>query len=582
MGLPKGFFVTALYSSFILSQVIYLTKLMKIIKRILLALLLLSFSAVAIFYLYIQSLPTAPPDFVNFQELNNKAATPFNCANKTDFSYAYQVQVNIESVLNNKIIYHSDLKFNTQLTQANDAIIKGLASDIIINEGQGARNIKDVYYLSRVEPQPYALFTAFNDLGLTEKHPMKILAQLVKALSVGANDKKYHFSYDSMQRTYSYYHVNNIVSRNANATTASINQLSSSLQTFTGNNNWEVTLDKDCMPSSLHSQERKIISVAGHSGFINFTIDARRITPYSDLNSAVINRFSNSNNLWQTKAVASSEFEHAVKTEAELWSIINNFSNDKNTAKLIKAAGYLIENITADDLADKLVNNDFSDSAKRDLAFALSLSGHSDAENFLVDTLSSLSDSNSAGDMNSDLQKVRLMVALSGNGQVSEYGFQALDSLAKNPNESSNVRNNALINLGSTLQQMQNQGQDPAGLADQLTSTLNQAIKGENSASAILAAGNAKLDNLDQQIMLKLSSSNSKERYAAATVLARNPDYNDDLIQHLSIESSDLVNYAILSNLDVTNLSRQQKDRLLDISSDTSIDITKVIHQLIE
>ena len=82
--------------------------------------------------------------------------------------------------------------------------------------------------------------------------------------------------------------------------------------------------------------------------------------------------------------------------------------------------------------------------------------------------------------------------------------------------------------------------------------------------------------------MSKLSSSNSKERYAAATVLARNPDYNDDLIQHLSSEPSDLVNYAILSNLDATNLSRQQKDRLLDSSSDTSPDITKVIHQLIQ
>ena len=249
--------------------------------------------------------------------------------------------------------------------------------------------------------------------------------------------------------------------------------------------------------------------------------------------------------------------------------------------RLTKAAEYLIDNIAADDLADKLINNDFSDSAKRDLAFALGLSGHSDAENYLVDTLSSLSDSSSVG-MNSDLQKVRLMVALSGSGQVSEYGFQALDSLAKDPNESSNVRNNALINLGSTLQQMQNQGQAPAGLADQLISTLNQAIGGENSASAILAAGNAKLDNLDQQIMSKLSSSNSKERYAAATVLARNPDYNDDLIQHLSSEPSDLVNYAILSNLDATNLSRQQKDRLLDSSSDTSPDITKVIHQLIQ
>lgn len=555
---------------------------MKIIKRLALTLVIIIVAVAAAFYLYIQSLPTAPPDFIHVSELNNKAATPFKCTNKTAFNYAYQVQIHIESVLNDQIIYQSKLGFNTQLSQANDAIIKGTANDIIIDEGQGPINIKDVFYLSRVNPQPFALFTAFNDLGLAEKHPMKILAQLIKALSVGAADKKYHFAYDSMQRTYHYYHTNNLVTRNASTTTANLNQLSSSLQTFSGNNHWKVILEDDCMPRSLHSEERKAISAAGHGGYIKFTINAQRIPLYMDLTGIDINPLSNSNNPWQVKAIASSKFEQPVENETQLWAIISRFSQDKNSAKLVKASEYLIENIYPDDLAAKLINDELSDASKRDVAFALSLSGHEDAEHYLIDSLLSLSQMANKDDMNSDLQKVRLMVALSGNGRVTEQGFQTLASFAENPHESDNVRNNALINLGSTLQQLQNQGQDSAGLSDQLSASLSQALAGENASSAILAAGNAKLNHLDQQIIAKLLSSNSKERYAAASVLARNADYNDDLIRHLSTEPSDLVNYAILTNLKTESLTNQQKDTLLDISTRTRPDISQVIEQIIK
>ena len=555
---------------------------MKIIKRILLTLLLAPLLVGGALYLYIQSLPTSPPDFVNISEFNNNPATSFSCTNKTNFTYAYQVRVDIESVLNDKAVYQSKLKFNTQLSQANDNIVKGIANNILIDEGQGDINIKDVYYLSRVKTQPFALFTAFNDLGLVEKHPMKILAQVFKALSVGGEGEKYHFAYDSMQRTYSYFHNNNIVTRNASATTANINHLTSSLQTSSGNNNWQVTLENDCMPSTLYSQERKGLSAAGYTGYIQFTIQATKIALYTDLNTQKINQFSNSDNAWNIKSVASSELEQAVSSDSQLWSIMASFNHDKNTAKLIKAAEYLIDNIPPDDLAAKLLAMELTDEIKRDLAFALSLSGHNDAENYLIDTLLSLSSNTTTADMNSDLQKVRLMVALSGNGQVSEQGFQTLLSLAENSNESDNVRNNALINLGSTLQQLKVQGNDSAGLSEQLTTSLSQAIEEGNSSSAILAAGNAKLDRLDSQIMAKLNSKNSKERYAAASVLARNPDYNDKLIQHLSQEPSDLVSYAVLTNLDPLSLSNQQKDKLGNIAAHSSADITQVISLLIK
>jgi hypothetical protein len=555
---------------------------MKIIKRLLLTLVVLTLVSAAGFYLYIQSLPTAPPDFVNAHEVNNDAAAPFQCNNNTALNNAYRVQVTIESVLNDELVYQSNLKFDTQLSQVNGAIIKGTANNIIINEGQGDVDIKDVYYLGRVDAQPFAVFTAFNDLGLTEKHPMKILSQLFKALSVGSEGKNYHYAYDSMQRTYRYQHNNNQVSRSASSTTANLNQLSSSLQTFQAKGHWQATLEKDCMPIALTSQERKGISAAGHQGYIKFSIEAKKIQSYIDLKNININPLSNANNHWQIKTIASSQFEQEVKDEAELWSILSSFENDKNSAKLIKAAEYLIDNISPDELANSLIEENIPDHAKRDLAFALSLSGHPDVENYLIDSLLSLSTAGVQGDMNQDLQKVRLMVALSGNGLVSEQGFQALASIADNQDENSNVRNNALINLGSTLEQLKNHGLDSASLQEQLSATVSDALSSDNSSSAILAAGNAKLDNLDTQIASKLNSSNSKERYAAASVLARNPEHYDELIQHLSLEQSDLVNYAILTNLDATQLTGQQKDDLRDMASNTSADISKVILQLID
>lgn len=555
---------------------------MKIIKRLALTLVALTLASAASFYLYIQSLPTAPPDFVNAHEVNKGAATPFQCHNNAALNNAYHVQVTIESVLNDKLVYQSNLKFDTQLSQVNGAIIKGTANNIIINEGQGDVDIKDVYYLGRVDAQPFAVFTAFNDLGLTEKHPMKILSQLFKALSVGSEGKNYHYAYDSMQRTYRYQHNNNQVSRTASSTTANLNQLSSSLQTFQAKGHWQATLEKDCMPIALTSQERKGISAAGHQGYIKFSIEAKKIQSYTDIKNININPLSNANNHWQIKTIASSQFEQEVNDEAELWSILSSFENNKNSARLIKAAEYLIDHISPNELANSLIEDNVPDHAKRDLAFALSLTGHPDVENYLIDSLLSLSTAGVQGNMHHDLQKVRLMVALSGNGSVSEQGFQTLAAIADNYEESTNVRNNALINLGATLEQLKNQGLASPNLQDQLTTSISKALDTDNSSSAILAAGNAKLNTLNVQIVSKLNSSNSRERYAAAKVLARNPEYFDDLIQHLSLEPSDLVNYAIVNNLDATQLTGQQKDNLRDIASHTSVDINKVIWQLID
>ena len=186
---------------------------MRIIKTLLLGLIALTALSVVAFYAYIESLPTSPPDFVTFNELNDQQATAFTCSNNKPFNYGYRVEVEIDSQLNQKTIYHSSLRFNTQLSQANDEVIKGVASEITVDEGQGVKSLDDVYYLSRVKATPYALFTAFNDLGLAPNHPMKIIGQLLKSLSIGQEQEAYHFAYDSIQRTYRYQHTGQNIER---------------------------------------------------------------------------------------------------------------------------------------------------------------------------------------------------------------------------------------------------------------------------------------------------------------------------------------------------------------------------------
>jgi hypothetical protein len=212
----------------------------------------------------------------------------------------------------------------------------------------------------------------------------------------------------------------------------------------------------------------------------------------------------------------------------------------------------------------------------------LSLSGHDEVESYIIDSLASLSNLGQKGDTTLDLQKVRLMVALSTNGKVSEQGFQALASLAKDSTESPNVRNNALINLGSSLRQLESNGLNSAGLKEQLSASLSLAMQEKEASSAILAAGNAHLTSLDDEIFAKLSSHNSKERYAAGSVLSRNPNYTDDMITHLRNEPSDLVSHAIISNLDKTQLTSQQLQDLTEIAAMASPDLASVINHLVK
>ena len=550
---------------------------MKILKYILITLVSLTAMIAGAFYLYIQTLPTAPPDFISAEEINNnQPKVAFQCNQGQELNYAYQVQIALESKLNDQLVYQSAIAFKTQLQQSNGQIIQGIATDINIHEGNKNNTTQDVHFISRAQATPTVLFSAYDDLGLPEKHPMKILSQFIKAISVGADSERYHFAYDSMQRTYEYKHQGNKVSRSSSITTANTQSLTSTLQSF--DDHWQVQLGGDCMPTLMSSEERQGIVAAGHGGYIKFSINASRIANYIDLKDIQLSNHSNVNNHWAIQEIASSSFENSVRSQGEMWSVIEGFKDSKNTARLIKAADYMIENINADELASELIGDNLTDETKRDLAFALSLSNHPQAESMILGTLESLPDNQGNA---ADLQKVRLMVALSGNGQVSSEGYYGLASIAQDTNESANVRNNALINMASAVQQMDNSGQGNGGLSHDLSEQLRDEIDNGN-ASAILAAGNAGLADLNLQIAESLSSSDSKERFAAASVLAREPEYTDTLIQHLSNESSDLVSNAILSNLNAEQLTSAQKNALNQVAAVASPDIADIIYKLIQ
>jgi hypothetical protein len=566
-----------------------------LLKRFLFTSVLVFLLAVVGFYLYIQSLPTAPPDFVDSREVNlQQARQIFHCSAGQDFEYAYAVKVKIDSELNQKPIYQSQLNFKTQFAQINGRIVQGLAQNIHIQENDQAwvNDLPQVYFLARASSNPHIVFTAFNDLGLADKHPMKILGQFFKGLSVGQENENYHFAYDSMQRTYHYQHHGKRISRLSRTTTANMQHLTNSLQHTPQNMLWQVELDDDCLPRTLVSEEYQDISAAGHSGFIRFHIQAHKVPLFTQLNSLDLNNYSNSQNHWQSQAIRSESFEQEVQSLEEMWQIFNGFSNstvsqglNKNTAKLIKAADFLVSQVSPEELADYLLDPQIDGATQRDISFALSLSQHQDAESYIVDTLQAINNSSpSQGTSNnhSELQQVRLMVALSSTNQITAHGFQALAELANDSEQNTNIRSNALINQASSLQQMKNQGQDPGYLEQQLIEDLSHAIQGDQASAAILAAGNSQLIELEPLIISKLESSDEKERYAAVTVLAKNSANNQRLIEHFKIENSNLVSYSLLTNLDTLSLSDDEKNELRLLSQSADKDIRELITQLIQ
>lgn len=541
----------------------------KIIKRTLLLVVALALLAAALVYGYIRTLPTGAPQFVSPAQLDNaQAPLIFSCQKNAALHVAYDVTVSIQSEINEQPVYDSRLRFKTQLSQANGDVVKGLASDIRINEGQGDMTLPDVLFLSRISAGNYALFTAFNDLGLMKKHPMAMLSQLLKALSVGETGNNYFFSYDPLQRTYRYRHHSEAgqltVERAAFPTTANFTSLVNSFSDY--QSDWQVTLGSGCLPQSLRSVERQALLAGAKQGFIRFTIEAQQLAPYADLSALNYQSSANSANRWNVAAVDGDSLGQPLVDEQQMWQILRKFNDNRDMAALRQAANYILDHFSAYQTAEALLQADLSDQLKRDLIFALGASGRPDAEGFMLETLDNLPAN--GGDA-VDMQKVRMMVAVSSHSQLTSGAFDYFSRLANNPAESSNVKNNALINMGTSLSQLKQRQQHSDYMTSTLRAQVEQALSENNaqSASAILAAGNAGLSGLEPQMLQALDQGSAKQRYAAALVLSQQAQQRPALITHLQSEKSDQVTMAILANWQVDQLSQAERQQLAQIAA---------------
>ncbi|WP_419813413.1 hypothetical protein [Bacterioplanoides sp.] len=565
---------------------------MSVFKKILWLLLILAGLSAAVLYGYIHSLPSVAPQFVTADSLlPEKEFKPLQCNQNTQLNVAYDVTVTVSSELNHQAIYDSRLRFKTQLTQANDDVVKGIASSISINEGQGNISLQDVVFLSRINAPQYVVFNAFDDLGLIEKHPMAILSQLLKGLSVGDDNTHYFFSYDPLQKTYRYRHRTSqsstgggfltgdrLVERAAYPTTANISSFSASFADY--QSDWQVQLDQNCLPHTLRSVEKHALSVAGKHGFIRFKIEAKAIPVFTDIQQYQFSQYANSGNQWHVAGINADTLANRVENEQQMWEVIQSFSDNKDMASLRQAANYMLDHFQAADTANLLQQQDLADAVKRDLIFALGRTGRDDAEDFMLQTLMSMPVA--AGDA-ADLQKVRLMVSLASNDKLSDESFYALARLAEQNNETPNIRNNALISMGTSFAGLRDSGQSGSYLEEPLRQQITQAfIAPERSAaSAILAAGNARLTGLEQPMLSALQSGTYKERYAAGRVLSQDERQRDTLINHVASESSDQVVLAILSGWDAEELTPTQQQRLSRIAEQAPAQKARLLQQFL-
>ena len=553
---------------------------MAILKKIIIVIVSLLLISAGALYLYIQSLPTGAPEYVNVEDLDDSGQLmAFSCSAGQSLNVAYRVTVTVASELNDRAVYDSRLRFNAHLQQANDNVVKGLADDIRVNEGEGDLPLHDVLFLTKANADQYLVFSSFNSLGLIERHPMAILSQLIKALSVGNDRDNYFFPYDAMQRTYRYRHDAGSVERAVFPTTANIDKFVNSFNEY--KSDWQVTLDSHCLPKTLVSNEQQAITAAGHQGFIRFRIEAERIPAVKDLSQLDYSAYANSGNHWNVKQVNGDDVTAGIENEQQMWKVIAGFDSSKDVAALKQAANYMLDNFSADDTRDALLQGNLDDATKRDLIFALGLTGRDDAEAFMLDTLAAMP--LQAGTA-ADLQKVRLMVSLSSNDKVTQQSFDRFAALANQTDESANVRNNALINMGTTIKTLEAAGESTSGLQDRLKGQLSDTIEqgGNQSASAILAAGNANISGLENKMVDSLANGSSKERYASGAVLSRNPDYRQSLIEHIAKEPSNLVNNAILSNWDASALTPSQRQQLTEIAAQSDAQKAELIGKFLK
>lgn len=552
-------------------------------KKSVIGLVVIALGALAFFVLTSQS-PSTPSNTerVPPQPTESTVATPSTNSSESDspvvelncttpsspFNYAYRVTASTEASALNQTLYSSNLAFNTQIQQMAGDDFKGIASDIRINENGTSQSIVDTAYIGQLRHTPATEFYHVDLLSLANKHPMHVLSQWVKALSIGQQGKPHQYTYDQLNRTYTYRFETKGYARTFTD------------DTTTAPSVWAVTLDEQCVPKSVSSTEITDTAMLTGKVTLTFKIDAQRIDNFTDLSNVDLSSDFNTNNVWETAEVNAKLLAKPIKDMNELLAVLASqaSANQINSAKLSKVADFILDNLSPADLANMMAGNDLSEDEKRLLAYSMSLSDKANMEGFVIDTISTIP--KQQGDQ-MDMQKVRMMVSLTSHTGITNQTYDAMSRLAQDDTESANIKNNALINLGTVVRSLK-EGEQNIDYSNEFEDRVYNQIESKDPRTAILAAGNAKVNSerVEKSILEKLKSPAESTRYAAASTLANNKKHYDTLINHLNTERSTLVFNVILNKVPADQLTTGQLSRLNTLQSQLPADDTK--HQIID
>lgn len=489
-----------------------------------------------------QALTTNLPD--------NNPSTPIaiddSCQPKADKNWTYQVNATVDTTTNKQPLYQSNISFMLDFLEQSQQV-KGLASDIQVQEnGQASQSVLDVSFLAFNQSSQYAQFGFFDDLGLTANHPMKLLNPLIKQLSVAADGENVVYDYDSMSINYHYTHTFPKVERTANGQADTTTQ-------------WQVTLGSDCLIETLQAIEQLPFKFGTTDAVMTYQFTAKRVPSKRSLDSLNFAANVNTNNHWKSTVIDDTAFSPDITSHDMMQQAFENFSNTRSTGQLKKAAAYLMANNTPEQVSDMLMQSEMSEAGKRELAFSLSIAEGDHVQDYILNTLSAMP---AKTDAQGEVQKVRLLVALSGRNDVNAASFDRLMALRNDATASDNLKKNVLISGGKLAQDLAEKGQVQA--LNTLENTLKPQLQkyDDNAASAILASGNAGLSSVTPELMNQLSNGTEKSRYAAATVLAREPANHDMLISHLTKEPSLVVFQSTVSGLGNQQLNNEQQTKL--------------------
>lgn len=526
---------------------------MRWLKRFIFILGLALLALLAALTWYLLHLPTVAPQTVTALP---SSQTVQGCLAQTPRA-AYQVSALTRTDLAGQSIHQLSTEFVLQFEARGADVLAGIAEQIQVIENQQApQSLPSVTLLTRAAGEQQLTFMAFNALGLPAEHPLQVLGQLLKQLSVGKEGEAYRFAYDQMGRIYRYQN------RTHWQRTVSV---PGQLQAAELAPRWDIILATDCWPQQLQAQEVQPLTINGQAGQLLIEIRAQRIANFKDLSGLDFSAAANRAKHWQGVSVVLNSGVKKPANEQQAWQQITEFAANKNMQQLLQTSTYWVVQVPAAKLAVQLVNPEL-DALARDLLFGIGSLPSAASKQYLMDLLEALP----AGSNVAELQKVRTMVALSGHVHADDKVYQRYQNLLADQNETNNIKNNALINMGRVVQSMAERGHSSDSVRQQLEQTLQQELNSAQKSAAIFAAGNAGLNTLTSAIKTQINTAlvqgNTKERFAAATVLSRDVNNYEALKQRVSAEPSALVKNTIIDGLTSAGISTAQQAELKQLA----------------